>query len=105
MAIRDSRQFVESFHDGDAVAAIFEIARAHGIGVHVVTVDDVAEAADRDVDDLSVEEREEVGQALVGFDEWLGNSGAQESLAEYRFQIAQQCALSEVEDEGAAVAG
>lgn len=93
MPVNPNRQFVESFHDGDAVAALFAIARAHGIGVHVVTVDDVAEAADRT--DLTDEETAAVKEMLPGYDQWLANSGAQESIADYRYQIAEECGLVE----------
>jgi hypothetical protein len=98
MSVNASRQFVESFHGGDARAAIREIARTHGIAVAMQDRGDFEQSLGREMDE---DEFEDLKECLDGFQEFLANSGAAESLDAWRYQVLDKFGfLDEQDDDG-----
>lgn len=84
MSVNPARLFVESFHGGDARAAVQAIARTHGIAVAMQDRADFEADLDREMTD---EEFESLREFLDGFGEFLANSGARSSIEEWRYRV------------------
>lgn len=126
MTVNASRQFVESFHGGNAAAAITAIAAAHGLTVTLqptigADTDGTGPARDlilataaehgiavamQDREDfeftlgreMTDEEFASLKPRLDGYAEFLGTSGAAPSIEEWRYQVLTGMGLLTDED-------
>ena len=90
MAVNSTRLFVESYFGGDARAAVREIAEMFDLGVSVMDRMDMDDALGRPLDDY---EWEDLAPEMETYDDFLKNSGAAESISEWKSQAMARAGI------------
>lgn len=90
MAVNSTRLFVESYFGGDARTAIREIAEMFDLGVSVMDRADMDEHLGRE---LSDDEWEDLAPEMDGYDDFLKNSGAAESISTWKSQALDRAGI------------
>lgn len=87
---------IEQHFDGDATQALLALSHRAGIAVAYQDRQVFESHLDRDLAD---EEWERLKPELEDYDEWLDNSGAAESICEWRSQVLEKAVIRTDDDE------